>query len=145
MALILIAEDDEIVVDIVREALERRGHVVGALDDGLLVAQIVNLKRPDLVILDCSLPEVSGVEALRPVRVSKHGFAVPVLMLTGRRGEQDEEIARRAGASDYLRKPFEPDELVFRVESLIDRARTRRAPTPPLAGRSAAALGWGQR
>ena len=121
MALILIADDDELVVEVVREALTARGHVVGALDDGVRVKAVVELKRPDLVILDCSMPELPGVEALRQIRSSTICYATPVLMLTGRRSKADEEIALRTGADDYLRKPFDPDQLVARVESLLDR------------------------
>jgi len=120
MALILIADDDELVVEVVRAALESRGHVVGALDDGGPVKGVVELKRPALVILDCSMPGLPGVEALRQIRTSKTGYATPVLMLTGRRSAADEEIAMRAGADDYLRKPFDPDQLIARVEHLLE-------------------------
>ena len=120
MALILIADDDELVVEVVREALSARGHVVGALPDGARVKAVVELKRPDLVILDCSMPELPGIEALRQIRASAICYATPVLMLTGRRSKADEEIAVRTGADDYLRKPFDPDQLVARVEGLLE-------------------------
>jgi DNA-binding response OmpR family regulator len=119
MALILIADDDELVVEAVRAALGSRGHIVGGLSDGAPVKAVVELKRPDLVILDCSMPELPGIEALRQIRASATCYATPVLMLTGRRSKADEEIAMRAGADDYLRKPFDPDQLVVRVESLL--------------------------
>ena len=120
MARIIIADDDELVVEIVRKALEARGHIVGALADGAPVKSVVEFKQPDLVILDCAMPEKPGVEALREIRASVSAFATPVLMLTGRRSGVDEEIARRAGADDYLRKPFDPDQLVARVEALLE-------------------------
>nr|WP_295371676.1 response regulator transcription factor [uncultured Sphingosinicella sp.] len=119
MALILIADDDELVVEVVRAALSARGHIVGALNDGAPVREVVELKRPDLVILDCSMPGLPGIEALRQVRASKISYLTPVLMLTGRRSKADEEIAIRAGADDYLRKPFDPDQLVAHVEALL--------------------------
>lgn len=128
MTLILMADDDELVVDVVREALAARGHIVGAVDDGLNVIDVVEFKNPDLVILDCSMPEVCGIEALRQIRASSSHYATPVLMLTGRRSKADEEIALRAGANDYLRKPVDPDLLVSRVETLIVQAEARRAP-----------------
>jgi DNA-binding response OmpR family regulator len=120
MALILIADDDELVVEVVRAALGARGHIVGAVSDGAPVREVVELKRPDLVILDCSMPGLPGIEALRQVRASKISYATPVLMLTGRRSKADEEIAVRAGADDYLRKPFDTDQLVARVEALLE-------------------------
>lgn len=131
MALILIADDDELVIEVVRDALGERGHIVGAVDDGMAVADIVEFKRPALVILDCNMPEVGGIEALRRIRLLRVAYATPVLMLTGRCGDSDEEIAKRAGANDYLRKPFDPDQLVSRVEALLRRAELRLQPVPP--------------
>jgi DNA-binding response OmpR family regulator len=119
MALILIADDDELVVEAVRAALEPRGYVVGAVGDGMPVKRVVEFKRPDLVILDCAMPLLSGIEALREIRSSLTAYSTPVLMLTGRRAMADEDIAYRAGADDYLRKPFDPDQLVARVEMLL--------------------------
>lgn len=122
MALILIADDDALIVEIVRETLAARGHIVGAVDDGLPVMGVLKTKSPALLILDCAMPRTSGIEVLRLVRNSPSWFDLPVLMLTGRRSEQDEELAMRSGASDYLRKPFDPDELVVRAEALLVRS-----------------------
>jgi len=118
MARIIIADDDELTLDLVSAALEQRGHIVGRLSDGRRVKDVVELKRPDLVILDCSMPEVGGVDALRAIRTSA-SHATPVLMLTGRGAKTDEQIAWQAGANDYLRKPVDPDQLIARVEALL--------------------------
>jgi DNA-binding response OmpR family regulator len=67
------------------------------------------------------MPQLPGIEALRQIRASETSYATPVLMLTGRRSKADEEIAVRAGADDYIRKPFDPDQLVAHVEDLIQR------------------------
>ena len=120
MARIIIADDDELVVDVVRACLEQRGHIVGALPDGENLLDVVQFKQPDLVILDCMMPGISGIEALRSLRASASAFATPVLMLTSRRGQADEAIAVRAGADDYLGKPFDRDQLVARVEALLE-------------------------
>ena len=123
MARIIIVDDDEMVVEVARAALEARGHIVGSLSDGVRVRDVVQAKQPDLVILDCAMPELSGLDALRQIRASQRGYGTPVLMLTSRRGDADEEIAIRAGADDYLRKPFCPDQLVAWVETLLARPR----------------------
>lgn len=127
MARIIIADDDHLVIEIVVAALSARGHAVGALADGSHVEQIVGAKQPDLLILDCNMPNGPGLAALRKVRTSALGYAVPILMLTARRSEADEEIAMRAGADAYLRKPFCPDELVALAEILIAKNFARRS------------------
>ena len=139
MPFVIIADDDELVVEVVCAALGTRGHVVGKLSDGEAVCNVVELKRPDVVILDCAMANVSGMTALREIRASTKAFATPVLMLTARCSNADEEIAFIAGADDYLRKPFDPEELVVRVEALISKQagvheRWRDSPTPS-AGR----------
>lgn len=134
MARILVADDDEQAIEVVRAALEECGHIVGALNDGVGVKNVVEFKRPDLVILDCSMPSMSGVDALREIRNSVTAFDTPVLMLTARQSDSDEQIAMYAGADDYLRKPINPQRLVNRVEALLERKRREES----LAKRSGA-------
>jgi DNA-binding response OmpR family regulator len=132
MSLVIVADDDGMIRDIVRAALERRGYLVGSLSDGKPVRDVVELKFPDAVILDCGMAQVSGIDALRAIRASDKVHATPVLMLTARCSVADERIALNAGADDYLRKPFDPDELVARIDSLIAKsARHQSQKLPP--------------
>lgn len=126
MALILIADDDPVVTDIVRFTLGARGHVVGTVDNGTDALRVVEAKRPDLVILDCTMPGLGGVDVLRRMKTSATCFSTPVLMLTARSSLQDEEIAFRAGANDYLCKPFDPAELVVIVERMLNKVALSR-------------------
>ncbi|QNM82763.1 response regulator transcription factor [Sphingomonas sabuli] len=127
MARIIIADDDELVVDIVRAALEARGHIVGALPDGVAVQAVLQSKRPDLLILDCNMPEKGGITALREVRAAAGSYDIPVLMLTARTAKSDEWLAYQSGADDFLRKPFDADQLVARAEALLGDSRRLRA------------------
>jgi DNA-binding response OmpR family regulator len=122
MARIIIADDDSLVGDIVRYTLEPHGHIVGVVGNGVDAVQVAETKRPDLIILDCAMPGLGGVEALRRIRGSRTAFATSVLMLTARGSSRDEEIAVRAGANDYLRKPFDPAELLVVVERLLTKS-----------------------
>ena len=124
MARIILAEDDEVSAYLARAALEDRGHIVGVLPDGSRVLDVAATKQPDMLILDASMPNKSGLEALREVRASL-GWSMPVLMLTGRTSRDDEALAYSAGADDYLRKPFDPDELAIRVEALLSQHALR--------------------
>lgn len=125
MSLVLLFDDDPLVCDIVRAALEAKGYVVGVRPDAQDIVRIVESKRPALVILDCVMPGIPGMEALRRLRASKTYFDVPVLMLTARISRGDEEIALRAGASDYLRKPFDADQLAATVDCLTRQSLRR--------------------
>lgn len=127
MARIIIADDDELIIDIVRSKLEECGHIVGALSDGQSVRAVLDAKRPDLLILDCGMPNKSGLEALREVRNSALNYGIPVLILTGRISSSDEQIAYATGADDYIRKPFDPDQLAARVDALLDSHAERRS------------------
>lgn len=123
--LILVADDEELIVELICEALEPLGGTVERLGDGLEVIDLALLKRPDLIILDCSMPGLSGVDALRQLRASDECFSTPVLMLTGRRAAADEAIAKRAGANYYMRKPFEQADLLARVEFILAEVEAR--------------------
>jgi DNA-binding response OmpR family regulator len=123
MALILLADDDSLVGEVVRGALSERGHVVGIVENGADAVRVVQLKNPALVILDCSMPEMNGIEALIRIRRCEARYRTPILMLTGRRSDADVEIAMRAGADQYLKKPFDADQLVAIVENMLARSR----------------------
>ncbi|WP_051007278.1 response regulator transcription factor [Sphingomonas sp. PAMC 26621] len=84
MARIMMADDDELVAEIAIEALNAAGHAVGLLPDGKDMMSVIRARKPDLVILDCNMPEKSGILVLREMRNSVEFFDTPVLMLTGR-------------------------------------------------------------
>lgn len=119
MARIIIADDDELVGAIARDALIAAGHGAGLVTDGAQALQVIKARRPDLVILDCNMPGLSGVLLVQELRKMTDFADLPVMMLTGRRGSRDEELARFAGANEYMKKPFDPDELVFRVDEML--------------------------
>lgn len=118
MARIIIADDDEIVATIVSDALFAAGHAVGWVSDGASALEVIRRRAPDVLILDCNMPGKSGIMVLRELRQSPDFYRLPVLMLTARGSTSDEEIARYEGANDYLTKPFDPIELIDRVEEL---------------------------
>ena len=127
MARIIYAEDDELEGELVRNTLIDAGHAVGVVGEGRAALQVVKSRVPDLLILDIGLPQMSGSEVLDAVRRDPELYELPVLMLTARQSNQDEAIAMWAGATDYLRKPFDPDELIVTVERLL-QARAQAAP-----------------
>ena len=112
---ILVADDDERIINFLSVRLKSAGYDVCTAANGIQALDQVRAKNPDLVILDLVMPQMDGLEAMRELRTFA---ATPVIMLTAR-GEDDEKIrGLKLGADDYLSKPFNPDELVARIEAV---------------------------
>lgn len=119
---VLVVDDDERVRTVVAWQLEVDGFsVVHAADGESALAQIAGA-RPDIVVLDLSMPGVGGLDVLRRVRADAVDPTLPVIVLSGRSGETDRIIGLDLGADDYLVKPFSPGELAARVRSVLRRA-----------------------
>jgi DNA-binding response OmpR family regulator len=115
---VLVADDDRDVRNLVRTLLERAGHEVVEAADGRECLRVLYAKRPELVVLDVRMPLLDGWDALARIREVAN---VPVLMLTARGDELDRVRGLRAGADDYVQKPFGRQELLARVEALLRR------------------------
>ena len=119
MGRIILAEDEEISGSIASTVLMNAGHAVGWLKDGREVLAALVRRPPDLAILDCNMPGMSGVMVLREMRARADLCSVPVLMLTSRKSDADEQIARYSGADEYLTKPVDQTSLIARVKSVL--------------------------
>ena len=118
---ILVVEDDELVANLVRLIFEREGHKVTQIADGGEAQRMISKqKAPDIVLLDYMLPNMSGVDLLKEIRKSKTWKDVPVIFLSGRASGADVETAMKAGASDYVTKPFGIHDLADRVNKLVE-------------------------
>ena len=126
MAHIIYAEDDKLMAQVVRNILHSEGHVVGLVEDGKSALNAISVKRPQLVLLDCTIPELSGIEVLREIRMNQTLCELPVMMLTARDSMKDMNLAAYAGADGYLKKPFDPEYLIYLTGSLIQRGRAAR-------------------
>jgi len=123
---ILIVEDADKIVGLLRLYLEREGYAVHACADGRAALDAFAARTPRLVILDLMLPEVDCVEVCRRLRAES---PVPILMLTARVDEVDKLLGLSLGADDYVTKPFSPREVVARVKAILRRTG-REAPAP---------------
>jgi DNA-binding response OmpR family regulator len=123
MAVILVADDDDILIELARFRLEHDGHSVLTATDGRAAVESVRKYLPDLIILDAMMPVLNGLEVLHEIKRDAETSAIPVLMLTARKGEADVIGALKSGASDYMTKPFAPQELAARVDVLLARSR----------------------
>lgn len=117
--LVLVADDDEDILVLVRTVLERAGYEVVAARDGAEAIAAAQQRRPDLAVLDVSMPELDGLEVLRRLRADASTSDVPVLLLSARVQEDDVARGFATGASAYVQKPFSPRELSDRVSELL--------------------------
>jgi len=121
---ILVVEDDEANRVLLTNILEREGYRVVPVGDGEAGYRSVAEHSPDLVLLDVGLPKLDGYEVTRRLRLDPRTSTLPILLLTGRSGQQDAVAGLDAGADDFVRKPFERGELLARIRSAL---RLRRA------------------
>ena len=120
---LLVVEDNRALVGNLFEYFEPRGHQLDAAPDGLVGLHLAATQEYDAIILDWMLPRLDGVELLRKLR--EHGVGTPVIMLSARDELPDKIAGFRAGADDYLTKPFALPELEVRLEALQARLRDR--------------------
>jgi DNA-binding response OmpR family regulator len=121
---ILIVEDNRRLVANLFDYFEPRGHTLDAAPDGPTGLHLATGQEYDVVVLDWMLPRMDGAEVLRRLRQEAQS-SVPVIMLTARNELPDKVAGFRAGADDYLTKPFELAELEVRLEALVARAKGR--------------------
>jgi DNA-binding response OmpR family regulator len=119
MARILIADDDELIAELASEVLINAGHACGWVTSADAAWRCVQRKRPDILLLDHAMPGETGMTLLRRLRRSPGLYDLPVIMFTAMNGTQDEAQAIFAGAQDFIRKPFEPEDLVHRVNRML--------------------------
>ncbi|HEY8572827.1 response regulator [Phenylobacterium sp.] len=116
---VLIADDDPLLRAILEHKLSAAGYQVTSVEDGRAALDEVEALRPNLVVLDAMMPVMDGFEALRRLKANPSLNDVAVVMLTALKRDEDILSALKLGAADYLAKPFNPDELVARLDRLV--------------------------
>jgi two-component system OmpR family response regulator len=122
---ILLVEDDPALSGSLKQGLQQMGFAVELSHDGAEADAILSLRTFDLIVLDLGLPGLSGMEVLK--RLRKRGTATPVLILTARDALQDRVAGLKAGADDYVLKPFDFEELEARLQALLRRTQSDRS------------------
>jgi two-component system phosphate regulon response regulator PhoB len=123
VTVVLVADDDADIRDLVAFKLEQAGFEVIAVQDGQTALEQARSRQPTLAVLDVSMPGLCGIDVCRMLRADPATAGILIIMLTARVQEQDVEGGFSAGADDYVTKPFSPRELVSRIQALLSRAR----------------------
>jgi DNA-binding response OmpR family regulator len=119
--IVLAADDDEDILELIVFRLEHSGYTVLQARDGAEALDLARRSRPDLAVLDVMMPKLDGFELTRRLREDESTSKMPIILLTARTQEADVQRGFDAGADDYLRKPFSPQELRARVQAILGR------------------------
>lgn len=118
---VLVADDDPDILQLVAFRLERAGYEVIQATDGEEALRFVTERQPDLAVLDVMMPKLTGYDVTRRIRENEATSRIPVILLTARVQEADVARGFEAGADDYIKKPFSPQELRSRVQAILGR------------------------
>jgi two-component system OmpR family response regulator len=118
---ILVVDDEEDILNIIRFNLEEEGFIVSTSDNGLDAWNKVERSLPDAIVLDLMIPGMNGMDLCKKI---KSKYSVPIVMVTARAGETDAVLGLELGADDYIRKPFSPRELIARLRVVLRRHST---------------------
>src|ERR1051326_140922 len=120
---ILVADDEASVLDVLREALLAEQYDVVVATNGEEAFEKLRQAPPDLVLLDVQMPKMSGYDVCRQIKSDVFLRHIPVMLLTAQAGTTSKVTGLEQGADDYLTKPFEMDELMARIRTLLRRTR----------------------
>ncbi len=127
MPTVLIVDDNQKMIDMLRRTLVYEGYDVLTAFDGQQALTLAQAHRPDVIVLDWLMPRVDGLEVAKRVRKAD---GIPIIMLTARDTLEDKIMGLDSGADDYLVKPFEPGELLARIRALLRRSVPNEGETP---------------
>jgi two-component system phosphate regulon response regulator PhoB len=120
---ILVVEDEQPIRDLIAFGLRRAGFQVALAENSQAARASIGDKRPDLMLVDWMLPDMSGLELTRQLRKDANTRDIPMIMLTARADEADKIAGLEGGADDYVTKPFSARELVARIQSVLRRSQ----------------------
>lgn len=121
---ILVVEDEEHIVELLKFNLEKEGYSVITAENGKMAVEKCENQIPDLVLLDIMIPEIDGYEVLKIIKSNDDTKEIPVIMVTAKATEIDKVIGLEFGADDYITKPFSVRELQARVKAVLRRSKS---------------------
>lgn len=120
---VLVVDDEPDIVDLIKMALTLANFEVTTAENGPATLKILEGLKPDLILLDIMMPQMTGFEVCKKIRSQKALRSVPIIMLTAKGQKQDAEQGLKLGADDYIIKPFDPYDLAEQVRSMIEKTQ----------------------
>jgi two-component system, OmpR family, response regulator len=128
---ILVVDDDPDQLEVARWSLKKAGFAIGTADNGVDALVKTRSVLPDLIVLDLMLPELNGFDICRTLRKDPATASIPIIMLTGMRSEFSRLAGLESGVNLFLTKPYNPDELVSKVEEMLKGISNGRKKNKP--------------
>jgi two-component system alkaline phosphatase synthesis response regulator PhoP len=126
---ILVIDDEEDLIELVRYNLEKEGFLVKGAPDGELGLKAAMQENPDVILIDLMLPGIDGLDVCRSLRSDNRTSRIPIIMLTAKVAESDRILGLELGADDYVTKPFSPGELTARIKAVLRRTSMLQSPS----------------
>lgn len=126
MASILIVDDDDDILEILKYNLEKENHVVRVVGDGIKCLEEVKKEKPDLILLDVMMPGMDGIEVCEQLKSSNENKDILICFLTARSEDYSQIAGLESGGDDYVTKPIKPKVLVSRINALLRRNESRK-------------------
>lgn len=123
MSKVMIVDDEPFILMMVEDKLKRAGLEVIALRESVTALQVARAEKPDLIIMDWMMPEVSGIEVCKQIKADEQLKSIPLFMLTAKGQEEDERLGLSAGADRFITKPFSPKALLEQVLEALGREK----------------------
>ena len=121
---IVVADDDRDICELVKMQLSRHGYQVFTADNGETALELIGLHKPEVALLDIMMPKLSGLEVARRVRANPETSQTGILMFSARSSGRNEADIDEIGVDDYITKPFSPRDLMQRINDVVNRRRT---------------------
>ncbi len=117
----LIVDDDSTCRELVERMLGKKNYEVLSAESGEQALKMLDDSKPDVILLDIMMPNMNGFQVLQKVRESSHHYALPVIMLTAKSGDDDMMTAYQYGSDYYITKPFTADQLTYGIDMVLGR------------------------
>jgi len=122
MAKILVVDDEIQLIELVQIRLEADGYEVITANDGEEGLEKAKSEKPDLILLDVMMPKMDGYQACSLLKNDEQTKNIPVILFTGKAQEDFEDVGKKAGADAFITKPFDPPELLAKIEELLKKS-----------------------
>ena len=116
---ILLVDDEEEIIFLLKRRFIKNGYDVVEAHSGVEAIACVEKERPDLIVLDVMMPGMNGLEVCRKLKSDPQYQSIKIVLLTAKDQQKDKELGKEAGADAYMTKPFEPDDIIGKVKSLV--------------------------